>query len=58
MQQWVCCPVCGKHLIEKKGFVQIEGGSIGTWCKLCKRTIEIYDNCKTRLPSESEKVHR
>ena len=21
MQQWVICPVCGKRLIEKKGFV-------------------------------------
>lgn len=57
MQQWVSCPVCGKHLMVKKGMAQIQGGTIETWCKLCKHTIEIYGNCKTRLPSEFEKVH-
>ena len=52
MQQWVYCPICGKRLIEKNGLVvQIEGGSIGAWCKPCKQS-------KTRLRSVSEKVHR
>lgn len=54
MQQWICCPVCGKRLIVKMGSAQIEGGSIGAWCKPCKRTIVVYGNCKTRFPSGSE----
>jgi len=48
--KWVCCPVCGKHLIEKTtGNTRIEGGSFGAWCKKCKRVIEIFGDCKTRV---------
>jgi len=46
----VCCPVCGKRLIDKvKGNIRIEGGSLAAWCKKCHIIIEIYGNCETRV---------
>jgi len=50
MENWVCCPECGKRLIkETNGNTRIEGGSLKEWCKRCKISIEIYGNCQTRV---------
>jgi len=49
----ITCPKCGKRLSDCLGKVHIEGGSILSWCKKCKTEIEIYGDCKTRIPEKT-----